>query len=73
MRDKYHKTAWIVYEKLLKEAGKFLTSNWVTYEAITILKSNGSRKYTMNGNIAFWGDFKNIDIRMLILFDKLAI
>ena len=39
MRDKYHKTAWLAYEQLLNEAGKFLTSNWVTYEAISILKS----------------------------------
>ena len=42
MRDKYHKTAWIVYEQLLNESSKFLTSNWVAYEAISILKSRAS-------------------------------
>ena len=38
-RDNHHRTAWIVYEQLINEAKKFLTSNWVAYEAITILKN----------------------------------
>jgi hypothetical protein len=33
-------------------------------------KSNGSRKYAMNGNGAFLGDLKNTDIRMLNIFDN---
>ena len=38
-RDKYHKPAWTIYEKLLNEVTGLLTSNWVAYEAITIVKS----------------------------------
>lgn len=41
-RDKYHKSAWLIYEQLLNRSRKFLTTNWVVYEAITILKSRAS-------------------------------
>jgi len=41
-KDKHHQTAWAIYEQLLNEATKFLTSNWVAYEAITILKTRAS-------------------------------
>ncbi len=41
-RDKYHESAWVIYEQSLSQAGKFLTSNWVAYEAISILKSRAS-------------------------------
>ena len=34
-RDNYHQAAWAIYEQLLNEARKFLTSNWVAYEAIS--------------------------------------
>lgn len=38
-RDKHHQTAWKVYEQTLGTTTTFLTSNWVAYEAISILKS----------------------------------
>ncbi len=41
-RDKYHQTAWIIYEQLLSSPVKFLTSNWVSYEAISFIKSRSS-------------------------------
>lgn len=41
-RDKYHKSDWLTYEQLLNRSRKFLTTNWVVYEAITILKSRAS-------------------------------
>lgn len=36
-RDKYQQVAWKTYEQILHEPGAFWTSNWVAYEAISIL------------------------------------
>jgi len=30
-KDKHHDVAWLIYEQLLNESVKFLTSNWVAY------------------------------------------
>jgi len=40
--DNHHKRAWKVYEVLLDEGTKFLTGNWIAYEALSILKSRAS-------------------------------
>jgi predicted nucleic acid-binding protein len=41
-KDNHHERAWKVYEGLLDEGTKFLTSNWIAYEALSILKSRAS-------------------------------
>jgi len=41
-KDNHHKRAWKVYEGLLDEGTKFLTSNSIAYEALSILKSRAS-------------------------------
>ena len=41
-KDAYHLSAWRVYERLLDEGKGFLTTNWVAYETITVLKNRAS-------------------------------
>jgi len=60
-RDNYHQSAWIVYEQSLNEARKFLTSNWVAYEALTILKSRSSYKAART----LWNIFQDPELSQL--------
>lgn len=41
-KDNNYQRAWKTYEQLLVEGKRFLTTNWVAYEAISILKSRAS-------------------------------
>lgn len=41
-KDQYHQYAWSIYSQLLEENKTFLISNWIAYEAISILKSRVS-------------------------------
>ena len=41
-KDAHHREAWKSYEKLLEGGNKFLTSNWVSYEAISVIKTRAS-------------------------------
>ena len=66
MRDKYHKTAWIVYEQLLNDAGKFLTSNWVTYEAITLLKSRANYRTAKT----LWDILQDAELSKVVQVDR---
>ena len=43
-KDQNHQSAWSIYSQLLEEGKLFLISNWVAYEAISILKSRVSYK-----------------------------
>ncbi len=36
-KDKQHQSSWTIYEQLLNQGIKFLTSNWVAHEAISFL------------------------------------
>lgn len=65
-RDKYHKPAWIIYEQLLNEAKKFLTSNWVAYEAITILKSRASYRAAKT----LWDIFQDPELSRVVHIDR---
>lgn len=38
-KDKHHNAAWLIYEQLLNGSVKFLTSNWVAYEAVSFIKN----------------------------------
>lgn len=64
-RDKYHRPAWIIYEQSLNEARKFLTSNWVAYEALTILKSRSSYMAAKT----LWNIFQDPELSQLIHID----
>lgn len=65
-RDKYHKAAWMVYEQLLNEAKKFLTSNWVAYEAITILKSRADYSTAKT----LWDIFQDAELSQVVHIDR---
>ncbi|MFH0925182.1 MAG: PIN domain-containing protein [bacterium] len=65
-KDKYHKSAWKLYEQLLEEGKRFITSNWVSYEAISILKSRASYETAKN----LWEILSNNEFFQVLRIDK---
>ncbi len=65
-RDKYHKLAWTTYEQLLNEVRKFLTTNWVAYEAITILKSRASYRAAKT----LWDILQDPELSQVVHIDR---
>ncbi len=65
-KDKHHQTAWAIYERLLNEAKKFLTSNWVAYEAISILKSRASHGAAKS----LWDILQDAELSQVVRVDK---
>lgn len=65
-RDNYHQAAWAIYEQLLNEARKFLTSNWFAYEAISILKSRASYSAAKS----LWDILKDTELYQVIHIDR---
>ncbi|MCD6298041.1 MAG: type II toxin-antitoxin system VapC family toxin [Deltaproteobacteria bacterium] len=65
-RDKYHRAAWIIYEQCLNESKKFFTTNWVAYEAMTLLKSRSSYRAAR----ALWDIFQDTELSQLTYIDR---
>lgn len=65
-RDKYHEPAWVIYEQLLSQARKFLTSNWVAYEAISILKSRAS----YGAAKTLWDILQDTELSQVVYIDR---
>lgn len=65
-KDNYHQIAWKVYEQLLDEGNKFLTTNWVAYEAVSILKSRAS----YGAAKSLWDILGDSELSEVIYIDK---
>lgn len=65
-KDKHHQPAWIIYKQLLNQGGKFLTSNWVAYEAISILKSRAS----YDAARSLWDILQDAELSQVVRIDK---
>ena len=65
-RDKYHKQAGSVYVQLLNEARQFLMSNWVAYEAITILKDRADYKTAKT----LWDILQDSELSQIVYIDR---
>ncbi len=64
--NKYHQVAWKTYEQILHEPGAFWTSNWVAYEAISILKSRASYGAAMS----LWDILQDAQIFQIVRIDR---
>jgi len=65
-KDAHHLSAWHVYERLLDEGGWFLSTNWVAYETISVLKSRAS----YNAAKTLWNILQDADLSQLVPIDK---
>ena len=65
-RDKYHQSAWRIYEELLDEGKRFLTTNWVAYEAISLLKSRVSYEAAKT----LWEILQDSELSQVVHIDK---
>ncbi|MFQ5901465.1 MAG: type II toxin-antitoxin system VapC family toxin [Thermodesulfobacteriota bacterium] len=64
-RDKYHKQAWKVYENILDKGIRIVTTNWVAYEALSLLKSRAS----YNAAKSLWDILQNPEFSKFICID----
>lgn len=65
-RDNNHKKAWGTYEQLLYEEKIFLTTNWVAYEAISIIKS----RVSYGAAKILWDILKNHELSEIVYINK---
>lgn len=65
-RDSNHKKAWETYEQLLDEEKIFLTTNWVSHEAISIIKSRAS----YGAAKILWDILKNQELSEVVYINK---
>jgi len=64
--DKYHRAAWQVYEELLKDGGTFLTSNWVAYEAISLIKNRAGYQAAK----VLWDILQDAELSQVVNIDR---
>jgi predicted nucleic acid-binding protein len=65
-KDKYHQSAWSIYSQLLEEGKTFLFSNWVAYEAISILKS----RVNYDAAKSLWDVLQDAELSQIIQIGK---